>query len=228
MPNGRGSKTHFCTVGFEIGHLTSASNIVPKYFSLNWHFLSHSFRRRLGELFYFSCLFFFLHRSLSIFFMVAFSSATTSGICLFCSVSLLLFLLVVFVFFWLVSLLLFLLRHSFLSLDFYLLVFFVLFSFVFLRVRCFFPMSSDILSAGPPDAALICCRRTMDDIAPLLARNPTKTKKKTEFVAILGRHCFCQDGITKTRIFVHTLCFGHYFFWGPEPCKPGTTINTVV
>ena len=60
VPNGRGSKTHFCTVGFEIGHLTSASNIVPKYFSLNWHFLSHSPSRRQAELFYFSCLFPFL------------------------------------------------------------------------------------------------------------------------------------------------------------------------
>ena len=60
VPNGRGSKTHFCTVGFEIDHLTSASNIVPKYFSLNWHFLSHSPSRRQAELFYFSCLFPFL------------------------------------------------------------------------------------------------------------------------------------------------------------------------
>ena len=31
VPNGRGSKTHFCTVGFEIGHLRSGSNIVPIY-----------------------------------------------------------------------------------------------------------------------------------------------------------------------------------------------------
>ena len=175
VPNGRGSKTHFCTVGFEIGHLTSASNIVPKYFSLNWHFLSHSSRRRLGELFYF--LAFSLFSSLSIFFTVAFSSATTSGICPFCSFSFLLFLLVVFVFFWLVSLLLLLLRPSFLSFDFYLLVFCLLL-FRLLACSMFFPMSSDILSAGPPDAALICCRRTMDDIAPLLARNPTKTKKR--------------------------------------------------
>ena len=56
VPNGRGSKTHFCTVGFEIDHLTSASNIVPKSFSLNWHFLSNSPSRRQAELFYFSCL----------------------------------------------------------------------------------------------------------------------------------------------------------------------------
>ena len=55
--NGRGAKTHFCTVGFEIGHLRSGSNMVPKYFSLNWHFLSHSPSRRQGDLFYFSCLF---------------------------------------------------------------------------------------------------------------------------------------------------------------------------
>ena len=40
--NGRGSKTHFCTVGFEIGHLRSGSNIVPIYFCFDWHFLSHS------------------------------------------------------------------------------------------------------------------------------------------------------------------------------------------
>ena len=57
VPNGRGSKTHFCTVGFEIGHLRSGSNIVLIYFCFDWHFLSHSPSRRQGELFHFSCLF---------------------------------------------------------------------------------------------------------------------------------------------------------------------------
>ena len=32
--NGRGAKTHFCTVGFEIGHLRIGSNMVPKIFLL--------------------------------------------------------------------------------------------------------------------------------------------------------------------------------------------------
>ena len=50
----------FCTLGFEIGHLTSASNIVPIYFCFDWHFLSHWPWSRLGHLFYLSCLFPFL------------------------------------------------------------------------------------------------------------------------------------------------------------------------
>ena len=99
VPNGRGSKTHFCTVGFEIGHLRSASNIVPKYFSLSWHFLSHSPSRRQAQLFYLSCLFPFLSTSPFLYFSwLHFSSATTSAICPFCSVSFLLFLLFFFLF----------------------------------------------------------------------------------------------------------------------------------
>ena len=136
VPNGRGSKTHFCTVGFEIGHLRSASNIVPKYFSLNWHFLSHSPSRRQAELFYFSCLFPFLSAGPFLYFHGCIFSATTSAICPFCCVSFLLFLLVVFVFL-LVSLLLILLHHSFLSLDFCLLVFCPAFFLPFC-VPCFF------------------------------------------------------------------------------------------
>ena len=31
----------------------------------------------------------------------------------------------------------------------------------------------------------------------------------------------------KTRIFVHTICFGQHFF-GPKQCKPGKTIKIVV
>ena len=110
--------------------------MVPKYFSLNWHFLSHSPSRRQGELFYFSCLFPFLAQVPFYIFHGCICSATTSAICPFCCVSFLLFLLVVFVFL-LVSLLLILLRHSFLSLDFCLLVFLPVF---FLRfcVPCFF------------------------------------------------------------------------------------------
>ena len=77
------------------------------------------------------------HRSLLIVFMVAFCSAITTSIFPFCSVSFLLFLLVVFVFS-LVSLLLIILRHSFLSLDFCLLVFLPVVFSSFLRSMCFF------------------------------------------------------------------------------------------
>ena len=76
--------------------------------------------------------------------MVAFSSATTSAICPFCCVSFLLFLLVVSVFL-LVSLLLILLRHSFLSLDFYLLVFLSCSLSSFLRSMFFLPVVCLIL-----------------------------------------------------------------------------------
>ena len=55
VPNCRGSKTHFGALGSGTSHVKSGSNMVPKYFSLNWHFLSHSPSRRQGELFYFSC-----------------------------------------------------------------------------------------------------------------------------------------------------------------------------
>ena len=144
--NGRGSKTHFCTVGLEIGHLRSGSNIVPIYFCFDWHFLSHSPRRGLGELFYFSCFSLFSAQVPFYIFIVAFSSATTSAICPFCCVSFLLFLLVVSVKnFLLVSLLLILLRHSFLSLDFYLLVFLSCSFSSFLRSMFFLPVVCLIL-----------------------------------------------------------------------------------
>ena len=57
VPNGRGCNTHFCTVRSEMGHVRSGSNMVPKYFFLRWHFLSHSPSRRQGELFPLFCLF---------------------------------------------------------------------------------------------------------------------------------------------------------------------------
>ena len=57
VPNCRGSKTHFGALGSGTSHVRSGSNMVPKYFSLNWLFLSHSPSRRQGELFHFSCLF---------------------------------------------------------------------------------------------------------------------------------------------------------------------------
>ena len=138
--NGRGSKTHFCTVGFEIGHLRSGSNIVPKYFSLNWHFLSHSPSRRQGELFYFSCRFPFLSTGPFLYFSwLHFVSATTSAICPFCCVSFLLFSLVVFVFF--VGVSASDSTSSFLSLSWVLSsCFFVLFSFFFLRSMFFLPV----------------------------------------------------------------------------------------
>ena len=57
VPNGRGSKTHFCTVGFEIGHLRSGSNIA-RYISasIGTSFPIH-LQENKGELFHFSCLF---------------------------------------------------------------------------------------------------------------------------------------------------------------------------
>ena len=39
-------------------------------------------------------------------------------------------------------------------------------------------------------------------------------------------HYLCQEG-RKTRIFVHTICFGKKCF-GPKQCKPGSTIKIVV
>ena len=35
----------------------------------------------------------------------------------------------------------------------------------------------------------------------------------------------CQEGRRKTRIFVHTICFGQTFFFGPKQCKAGNTIK---
>ena len=111
--------------------------------SLNWHFLSHSPSRRQGELIYFSCLFpYFLHRSLSIFFMVAFVLQQFVQFVLFvvfhfcCFCWLCLFSL-------LVSLLL--ICHSFLSLDFCLLVFSSCFFSSFLRSMFFLPVVCLIL-----------------------------------------------------------------------------------
>ena len=152
VPNGRGCKTHLCTLGSEIDHVRSASNMVPKYFFLNWHFLSHSPSRRQGELFHFFSFSHLEHRSLSIFFMVAFCSAITPSVFPFCSVShFCCYCWVVFVFL-LVSLLLIILHRSFLSLDFCLLVllpvlfrFFAFYVFFFLLFvsssSCFFSFS---------------------------------------------------------------------------------------
>ena len=47
---------------------------------------------------------------------------------------------------------------------------------------------------------------------------------------------FCKNCLTlfvsgrekKTRIFVHTICFGQNFFFGPKQCKAGKTIKIVV
>ena len=50
--------------------------------------------------------------------------------------------------------------------------------------------------------------------------------KKNGFLAKIGWHYLCQEG-RKTRIFVHTICFGQKFF-GPKQCKPGKTIKIVV
>ena len=55
--NCRGCKTHFCTVGSEIGHVRSGNTMVPKHVVLNLHFFSHSPTRRQGKLFHFFCLF---------------------------------------------------------------------------------------------------------------------------------------------------------------------------
>ena len=206
VPNGRGSKTHFCTVGFEIGHLTSASNIVPKYFSLNWHFLSHSPSRRQAELFYFSCLFPFLRTGPFLYFSWLHFSATTSAICPFCCVSFLLFVLVVFVFL-LVSLLLILLRHSFLSLDFCFLVFFcpVLFLFFFAFHVFFLPVVCLIL-------LLFFC-------PSLMFLSVTRPYLVLMFPFVL---CF----LLVSRLILFALCFFSLFllflifclFFSPGPC----------
>ena len=108
-------KPIFCTVGFEIGHLRSASNIVPIYFCLNWHFLFQpTFKKTSWIVACFWPFPFFKDRSLSVFLMVAFSSVTTSAKCPCGRVSFWLFCLLVLVFFGSVSLLLILLHHSFL------------------------------------------------------------------------------------------------------------------
>ena len=50
-------------------------------------------------------------------------------------------------------------------------------------------------------------------------------KQKMDFLATIAWHYLCQEG-RKTRIFVHTICFGQ-IFW-PKQCKPGKTINIVL
>ena len=80
VPNCRGSKTHFGALGSGTSHVKSGSNMVPKYFSLNWRFLVHSPSRRQGELFHFLAFSLLEHRSLFIVFMVAFCSAITTSI----------------------------------------------------------------------------------------------------------------------------------------------------
>ena len=51
-------------------------------------------------------------------------------------------------------------------------------------------------------------------------------KSKKWILAKIAWHYLCQEG-RKTRIFVHTICFGPKFF-GPKQCKPGNTIKIVV
>ena len=36
--------------------------------------------------------------------------------------------------------------------------------------------------------------------------------KKNGFLAKIAWHYLCQEGRKKTRIFVHTICFGQNFF----------------
>ena len=50
---------------------------------------------------------------------------------------------------------------------------------------------------------------------------------KNGFLAKIAWHYLCQEG-RKTRIFVHTICFGQNVFLGPKQCKPGNTIKIVV
>ena len=50
--------------------------------------------------------------------------------------------------------------------------------------------------------------------------------QKNGFFAKIDWHYLCQEG-RKTRIFVHTICFGQKSF-GPKECKPGKTIKIVV
>ena len=132
VPNCRGSKTHFGALGSGTSHVRSGSNMVPKYFSLNWHFLSHSPSKWQGELFRFSCLFPFWAQ-------VPFDSF--HGCILFCNNNfcnysfLFCFIFVVFAgcvcFFLLVSLLLILLRHFFSLMTSVFWFFFLFFFFAF-------------------------------------------------------------------------------------------------
>ena len=48
--------------------------------------------------------------------------------------------------------------------------------------------------------------------------------QKNGFLAKIAWHYLCQEGRRKTRIFVHTICFGQNFF-GPKQCKAGNTIK---
>ena len=52
----------------------------------------------------------------------------------------------------------------------------------------------------------------------------TCEKSKNGFLAKIAWHYLCQEGRRKTRIFVHTICFGQNFFW-PKQCKAGNTIK---
>ena len=152
VPNCRGSKTHFGALGSGTSNVRNGSNMVPKYFSLNGHFLSHSPSRTRGELFYFSCLFPFLaqvpfyisHGCIVLQQLLQFVLFVVFHFCCFCWLCSFLLL---------VPLLLILLRHSFLSLDFCLWFFFLFSFFVF----AFHVFSSCCLSYPPPASFLILC-----------------------------------------------------------------------
>ena len=51
--------------------------------------------------------------------------------------------------------------------------------------------------------------------------------KKMDFLQKLVDTICVRKG-EKTRIFVHTICFGQKNFFGPKQCKPGKTIKIVV
>ena len=51
--------------------------------------------------------------------------------------------------------------------------------------------------------------------------------KKMDFFLQKLPDTICVRKGEKTRIFVHTICFGQKFF-GPKQCKPGKTIKIVV
>ena len=51
--------------------------------------------------------------------------------------------------------------------------------------------------------------------------------QKSGFLAKLADTICVRKG-EKTRIFVHTICFGQKLFFGPKQCKPGKTIKIVV
>ena len=45
--------------------------------------------------------------------------------------------------------------------------------------------------------------------------------KKIDFWQKIAWHYLCQEG-RKTRIFVHTICFGQMFFWDQNSAKQET------